>query len=323
MDCPSEFLRNYAATGARKAGASAGRLFLLAMLAGFLIGMGAAVSSTAAHALENPSTARLVSGLLFPFGLIIVVLTGAELFTGNCLITISVLERRTGLARMLRSMGIVYVGNLTGAVSLASAMVLSGQMDLSGGGLAVYAIRTAAAKCSLPFGGAVLLGVLCNVLVCAGVMCALCGRDAAGRAVGAFLPVCFFVICGFEHCVANMYYIPAGLLALGVPRYTQLVQDAGLDLSGLSWHGFFLQNLLPVTLGNLLGGCGFAALIWTAYRDPPSAQHSGAARRAHMDGVLPPDEGACRGHVAVLISTAAEREQIPAVHGNHKEETQS
>ena len=143
---------------------------------------------------------------------------------------------------------------LLGAVMLASAIVYCGQLDLSGGALAVHTIRTAAAKCAIPFGKAVVLGILCNVLVCAGVMCSLCGKGLAGRAIGAFVPVSFFVIGGFEHCVANMYYIPAGLMA------AHMQGAEGLSLSGM------LGNLVPVTIGNIIGGCGFGALIWACHR---------------------------------------------------------
>ena len=109
------------------------------------------------------------------------------------------------------------------------------------------------------------MGILCNVLVCTAVVCALCAKDVAGRAAGAFVPVAAFVICGFEHCVANMYYVPAGLFALSVPRYAQLAQAAGVDVSALTWGNFLLGNLVPVTLGNLIGGMALAALLWAAH----------------------------------------------------------
>lgn len=265
MLTPAEFVEAYAGIGAGKAKSPARRLFLLAVLAGFFIGMGGAASTTATHALTNAAVARIVSGLLFPFGLIMVVFTGSELFTGNCLMTISVLSHRASLGEMVKNLAVVYLGNFTGALMLAAACAFSGQMNLSGGLLAVAAIRTAAAKCSLPFGSAVLLGALCNILVCAAVLCAISAKGAPGKAIGAFLPVCFFVVCGFEHSVANMYYIPAGLFALSVPKYAVLAANAGVDAAGLTWGGFLLRNLLPVTLGNLLGGCGFAAAIYAAY----------------------------------------------------------
>ena len=265
MLSPAEFVNFYAQVGAKKCANGSGRLYLSAMLAGFYIASGAVVANTAGHLLTNAGLSRVLCGLLFPFGLIMVIVTGAELFTGNCLITISLLEKKAALAGMVRNLVLVYIGNLLGAVILAASIVYCGQLDLSGGALAVHTIRTAAAKCSIPFGKALVLGILCNVLVCAGVMCSLCGKSLAGRAIGAFVPVSFFVIGGFEHCVANMYYIPAGLMAAGVPQYAQLAQGAGVDLSALNLVGFF-SNLVPVTIGNIIGGCGFGALIWATQR---------------------------------------------------------
>lgn len=267
MLSPSEFVDSYAGIGENKTKAPAGRLFLSAILAGFMIGMGGVVTNTAAHTIANVSAAKIVCGLLFPFGLIMVILTGAELFTGNCLITISALSGRAGARGMIRNLSVVYIGNFVGALALAAACAFGGQLDLSGGALAVYTIKVAAAKCSLTFGNAVALGILCNILVCAGVMCALCAGDVAGRAVGAFVPVCCFVLCGFEHCVANMYYISAGLFAMSVPRYAALAAKAGMSTAALTWGNFLLRNLLPVTLGNALGGCGFAALVWASHRN--------------------------------------------------------
>lgn len=265
MLSPAEFVNFYAQVGAKKSTNSAVKLYLSALLAGFLIASGAVVANTAGHLLTNAGLSRVLCGLLFPFGLIMVIITGAELFTGNCLITISLLEKTASPAGMVRNLVIVYLGNLLGAVLLAAAIVCCGQLDLSGGALAVHTIRTAAAKCAIPFGKAVVLGVLCNILVCAGVMCSLCGKSLTGRAIGAFVPVSFFVIGGFEHCVANMYYIPAGLMAAGIPQYAQLAAEAGVDLSALTLGGFF-ANLAPVTIGNIIGGCGFGALIWACHR---------------------------------------------------------
>ena len=242
MQSPGEFVSSYGPIGAGKVQAKGIRLFLLAVLAGFLIGMGGAAAGTASFSLISPSLARLASGLLFPFGLITVVFTGAELFTGNCLITISVLSGQASLGGMVRNLCLVYLGNLVGASALAAGVVFSGQLDLSGGALAVSVIETAAAKCALSPGSAFLRGVLCNILVCVGVM------------------------CGFEHCIANLYYIPAGLFARHLPQYEALALEAGADLSALNLTGFLLGNLLPVTLGNLLGGCAFAALMWYGHK---------------------------------------------------------
>ncbi|MDR1048608.1 MAG: formate/nitrite transporter family protein [Synergistaceae bacterium] len=262
---PAEIVSNYADIGAKKAAAPAWKLFSLGILAGFLIGMGAAVTNTAVHSIENVSVARVVSGLLFPLGLGVVMLMGAELFTGNCMIPVSVLERRAGLGGMLKNWLIVYLGNLAGGLLLALACVYSGQLNYSAGGLALYSVRVAAGKCSLAFGPAVVLGTLCNILVCLGVLCSLSAQDTAGRILGAYIPVTFFVICGFEHSVANMYYIPAGRFAAARPAYAAQIAEAGIDTAALTWRNFFVGNLLPVTLGNILGGAGIGILLWKCH----------------------------------------------------------
>lgn len=262
---PAETTANYAKAGAAKTRTSAWRLLLLAVLAGFLIAMGGAVTNTASHSIDNVGVARLVSGLLFPFGLGMVVLTGAELFTGNTLITISVLDRQATWGGMLRNWVLVYLGNGVGAILTAAACAFSGQLDYSGGGLALFTMRLAAGKCGMTFGRALVLGILCNLLVTLGVLLSLTAKDVTGRVVGAYLPVAFFVICGFEHSIANLFYVPAGLFARMVPRYAALAEGAGLDLSGLTWGGFLIHNLLPVTLGNILGGGGVGALFWACH----------------------------------------------------------
>ena len=178
------------------------------------------------------------------------------------MITISLLEKRATFSGMLRNLFIVYIGNFIGALLLAAACVYSGQISFS----VLATLKTAAAKCSLNFSDAIILGILCNVLVCVAVMCGLCGKDITSRALGAYFPIAFFVICGFEHCVANMYYIPKGLLAKTFPEYLQLASENGINVSNLTWGNFFMKNLLPVTLGNIIGGCMFGALIWKSHK---------------------------------------------------------
>ena len=265
MQTPSEFVTSYALIGQKKSTNAATKLLVLGVLAGFLIGMGAAVTNTAGHALTNPSVAKIVSGLLFPFGLIMVILTGAELFTGNCLITISVMEKKVNWLGMLRNWFYVYLGNFIGSLLLAMACAYSGPMNLNNNGVAVYTMKVAAGKCALTFGNAVVLGILCNVLVCIAVAMSLMSKNTIGRAIGAYLPIAFFVIAGFEHSVANMYYISAGLFAKNIPAYVEAAAAAGLDISGLTWSNFLIHNLLPVTLGNIIGGCSFGALMWFAH----------------------------------------------------------
>ena len=187
-----EVLAGYAsAIGKKKAESPAWTLFLLGIVAGLMIGLGAVAAGTASHAVDNVGLARMISGLLFPFGLAMVMLMGSELFTGNTMIFISVLDRKATVAGMLKNWTCVYFGNMAGSLLLAAGMVYSGQLNLGGGSLAVYVIKTAISKCSLSFGPAVILGILCNILVCLGVLCSLAAKDVTGRILGAYIPVVF------------------------------------------------------------------------------------------------------------------------------------
>ena len=262
---PAEFTENYAQAGVKKASLPVGKMLLLGMLAGFLIAMGGATASTASHAIPNAGLAKMVSGLLFPFGLAMVILTGAELFTGNVLINISVFEGKTGFGSMLRNWVWVYIGNFCGAILVAAGMAFLGCLNLSGGGFAVSAIKVAAAKNSIPFLTAVGLGFFCNVLVTIGVLISLGSKDTIGRFIGAYMPVAFFVICGFEHSIANMYYVPTGIFAASNPAYQALAVKAGVNLANVSWGSFVMGNLLPVTLGNILGGLAISFIFWYCY----------------------------------------------------------
>ena len=259
-------VENYAAAGAAKTKKPTVQLVLLGILAGFLIAIAAAATNTAVHGIPEVWTAKTICGLLFPFGLGTVILCGAELFTGNNLIVISVLSGRCGWRGLLRNWIVVYLANFAGSLLVAAGCAFFGQLSYSGNLLAVTTMKTALAKVSLPFGNALVLGILCNILVCLAVLMAGCAKDVTGKILAAFLPICFFVLCGFEHSVANMYYIGAGLFAKLVPAYAQSAAQAGLDLSALTWGSFLVRNLLPVTLGNILGGTGVGWVMWKCYR---------------------------------------------------------
>ena len=252
--------------GERKCALTPAKAFLLAILAGALIAFGGAATNTAAHTAQGAGSVRLICGLLFPFGLGIVVLTGSELFTGNCLIAVSLAQKRVTLTAMLRNWVTVYLGNFVGALLVASCCAFIGQMDYSSGGLAIFTMKLAASKCALSFPAAVALGIACNVLVCLGVLCAMTAKDTVGKILGAYIPVALFVLCGFEHSVANMFYVPAGLFAASVPEYAALAAQSGLDLSGLTWGAFLVNNLLPVTIGNMIGGVGVGLLLHLGHR---------------------------------------------------------
>lgn len=268
---PAEITAQYASLGADKTRKPTSALVLLGILAGAFIALGCVATNTAIYGIGDTWTARTICGLLFPFGLGMVMMTGTELFTGNSLIIISRLDGRCTLAGMLRNWVMVYLANFVGALLVAAGCAFFGQMNYSGGQLAVFTMQLAAGKCALPFQNALVLGFFCNLLVCLGVIMAMSAKDTAGRLMGAFLPVAFFVISGFEHCVANMYYISAGLLAKMVPDYAQLAATMGVDLSALTWGNFLVKNLVPVTIGNILGGMSLGAALWFCYRPRKTA----------------------------------------------------
>lgn len=260
---PAEIVKNYGAAGKKKAEMPLLKMLILGFLSGMFIALGAAVTNTAGHSIDNVSAVRILSGLLFPGGLTLVVLMGGELFTGNCLMCISVLEKQAKLSGVLKNWAAVYVGNLAGSLFTAFACAKFGQMNYSGGGLAVFTMKLAASKCSLPFENAFVLGVFCNILVCFAVLAAMSAKDTAGKVLGLFFPICFFVVCGFEHSVANMYYVPVALLAKDLPAYAGVLE--GIDGSCLTWGRFLMGNLLPVTLGNMVGGLAVGIVQWYCF----------------------------------------------------------
>jgi len=262
---PAEIAARYAVVGEAKAKKPTAILIVLGMMAGALIALGSASTNTAVYGMTDTWTARTICALIFPFGLGCVMIIGAELFTGNCMITLPLLEKRCTALQMLRNWVLVYLSNFAGALLVAIGCALFGQMNYSDGLLAVYTIKVAIGKCNLPFANAVVSGILCNFLVSLGVLMSISGKDATGRMLGAYLPVAFFVLCGFEHCVANMYYISAGLLAKSVPAYAELAMAKGLDLSSLTVANFVFRNLVPVTIGNIIGGGGLGAAMWFCY----------------------------------------------------------
>lgn len=261
MNTPGEIAKNYLAVGQTKARLPLGRMFLLAVLAGLYIGLAGLGATVASAGAGSAGAGRILSACVFPAGLTMVLLAGSELFTGNCLILIPVLQGEVAPAAFARNLLVVYLGNALGGLLVAAGAAASRTFDLLGGGVAAGAIATAAAKCALPFGTALFRGILCNLLVCLAVWMAMAAKDAAGKVAALFFPIFLFVLCGFEHCVANLYYIPAGLLALGDPAWSAL---AG-EVPALTWGNFLLGNLLPVTLGNLLGGMALAWAYWAVY----------------------------------------------------------
>ena len=263
---PAEVARNYVVTGKAKVCTPVGKMFLLAVLAGAFIAMGGVGATTVAVSVPLASVGKFVGACVFPGGLTMVLLAGSELFTGNTLLVIPLFQKEITLAGMLKNWGVVYLGNLLGGLLVAAGVVYSHQPDLFGKQMAVSVISTAAAKCSLTFGDAVIRGILCNFLVCIAVWISFAAKDVVGKMVGLFFPIMMFVLCGFEHSIANMYYIGAGIFAKTIPEYVQAAAKAGVNMDAVGWGNFFGANLLPVTIGNIIGGAVCVGCVyWYVY----------------------------------------------------------
>lgn len=240
------------------------QLFSKAIMAGAMIAFGAAASSVAAHTVSDVGLARLAAAVVFPVGLMMVILLGAELFTGDCMIAMSVMDGKQKLGDLIRVLFVVYLGNFVGATLLAGGIVLSGQLDYTAGMLGAYTIKVAIGKTNISFEQGIVSGILCNILVCAAVLMAGCAKDITGKLMASFFTIMLFVTAGFEHCVANMYYITAGLLAKSNSEYVRLAMEtygySQNTLDSLNVTNFLVTNLVPVTIGNILGGVLFLAV---------------------------------------------------------------
>jgi formate/nitrite transporter len=264
---PPEIARKAEEIGAAKTRADPVTLFVLAVLGGAFIGLGGMFATTVLAGLSGPSgPVRALGGLVFALGLVLVVVGGAELFTGNNLMVMAWASGKVRLIEMLRAWAIVYCGNFVGAAGTAALVFLAGQPLLGGGAAAQTALKLAAAKATLPLDQAFFLGILCNVLVCLAVWLSYGARGTGDKILAILLPVAAFVAAGFEHSVANMYFVPLGMMlkALGP---TALLDDpaTAAAAAGLGMEGF-LRNLAAVTAGNVIGGGVLVgAVYWFIY----------------------------------------------------------
>jgi formate/nitrite transporter len=261
----AEVAENYSNFGVKKTSLSNLKLFVLAILSGFIVGIGGIVTNTAAHTVTDAALIRVICGLLFPFALGMVIIMGSELFTGNNMIIISVLERKARVSGMLRNWFFVYMGNFFGALAVAYIAAMFRMFNYTDNLLAAFTINIAVYKTSLPYSVILVKGIMCNILVCLGVLCSLSAHDTAGRILGAYIPISFFVISGFEHSIANMYYIPAGLFAMMVPEYLEKAHELGINTDSLTWSNFIFRNLVPSTVGNIIGGMSIGIWMWACY----------------------------------------------------------
>lgn len=267
---PAEISAFTGESGTNKARLAADRQFILAILAGAFIAFASQGSSMAAFNLlavpETYGLGRCLAGVVFPTGLMLVILAGGELFTGNTLLGIALLQRKISFFSMLKNWVFVYGGNLAGSLLIAWMIVESGLLNSGAGQLGGVTVKIAAGKVGLTFTQAFILGLLCNWLVCLAVWLAYGAKDMAGKILGIFCPIWLFITSGFEHCVANMYYIPAGILAADNPAWAAASGLSDASLASLTWGNFVLVNLVPVTLGNIAGGFLFVGVAyWYSY----------------------------------------------------------
>lgn len=268
---PVEMAERAEQVGIKKAHMNPVSMWVLAVLAGAFIALGAVFSTTvvagAAEALPY-GVVRLLAGLVFSLGLILVIVGGAELFTGNNLIVMAWASGKVSTSLLIKNWLIVYLGNFVGAFGTAALVFLSGQFTFGKGVVGAAALATAGAKVNLDFGQAIALGVLCNALVCLAVWLTYSARTTTDRILAIIPPITAFVAAGFEHSIANMYFVPVGLLIKDFAPQTfwAAIGKSAADYASLTWGGFLINNLLPVTLGNIIGGALLVgAVYWFVY----------------------------------------------------------
>ncbi len=269
--------------GIAKANMEFSKSFVLAILAGAFIALGAVFATTISAGSISVSAAdgatafstglpygvvRLLAGLAFSLGLIMVVVAGAELFTGNNLIVMAWAGRKVTTARLLWNWLIVWVGNFVGSVMTAGLLLATGQYEFGGGAIGLAALSTANVKAGLGFFQALALGIMCNALVCMAVWLTYSARTTTDRILAIIPPITAFVAAGFEHSVANMYFIPIGLFikASAPDSFWSTIHKTAADYTDLTWSNFFVNNLIPVTIGNIVGGAVLVGVVyWFVY----------------------------------------------------------
>ncbi len=260
FNSPAQVLEANMKAGEGKAKLPLLKCILLGIMAGAFIAFGGASSNAAVHNIANQGLSKTLAGCIFPVGLMMIVFVGGELFTGDCLMIAGVAGRRFNALAMIRTLVIVFFSNMAGA----ALVYFSGLLDYTGGALGAFTIKVAYGKATITPFKAVCSGILCNILVCMAVLMATAAKDIAGKVWAIFFPICAFVIGGWEHCVANMFYIPAGIIASMNSTYVAKAQELyGITAEQISADltiGGFVSNLIPVTIGNILGGMVFVAL---------------------------------------------------------------
>ena len=272
---PPEIAAKATDIGAAKAGMSSLPMFALAVLAGAFIALGAMFATTVVAGAADSipfGVTRLLAGLVFCLGLILVVVAGAELFTGNNLIAMAWADRKVSGRRLIRNWAIVYTGNLVGALATVALVFWGGQYEFGDGAVGSSALAIADAKSGLGFGRALALGIMCNALVCIAVWLTYSARSVTDKILAIIFPITAFVAAGFEHSVANMYFLPAGLAIKdqGSDSFYAASGVSPSDYPDLTLSNVVLENLIPVTIGNVIGGSVMVGLVyWLIYVRAP------------------------------------------------------
>jgi formate/nitrite transporter len=243
------------------------KFFILAILAGAFIAFGGELSIlVGSDASLGFGFTKFLSASVFTVGLMLVVIAGAELFTGDNLIIISALEKKIRWSELLKAWVAVYIGNFVGSILVAAFLFWGGTWSLNANAVGASALKIASAKVSIPFWQAFFRGILCNWLVCLAVWMATSSKDVIGKIFAIYFPIMAFVASGFEHSVANMFFIPYGIFLKSVPKVVEATGKTLADFASLNWGTLFTMNLIPVTIGNIIGGAFFVgAIYWYVY----------------------------------------------------------
>jgi formate/nitrite transporter len=285
---PPEIAEATIQNGIKKTELPVVKMIVLGILAGAFIAFAAEGSNMASYNLlsniETYGLGKALSGAIFSTGLMLVLIAGGELFTGNATIIISVLDKKVSIKNMLKNWFFVYCGNFIGAVFVAYMMVKSGLFNSGANELGGMTIKIASSKVGLTFAQGFYLGIMCNWLVCLAVWMATGAKDITGKILSVFFTIWLFVTSGFEHSIANMYYIPAGILAKGNENWVGAALNLGVKMKGLNslnWKNFIIKNLIPVTFGNIIGGVLFVGMAyWYVYIRNKNLSHEKSKQKS-------------------------------------------
>lgn len=262
---PKEIVNQNMTGAVNKANLKISKMVALGILAGMFIAVGGVTSNTAIHSITNVGLARVVGGAVFPIGLLMIVLVGGELFTGNCLMIMAALDKQIRFSLFIRNLVVVFFSNLLGALVMDFIIFYSGNLNFSGGALGAYTIKVAVDKASITPIRGIASGMLCNFLVCMAILKGAAAKEVAGKIMATWFPIFAFVLNGFEHIVANMYYIPIGIMAANnadyVTKAKELYGITAAQLDILNIRGL-LNNFVPVTIGNILGGLFIGFMLY-------------------------------------------------------------